>query len=289
MDKLIRGISVNKDIRFFAIESTEVVRKAQELHELDPVSTVIMGRLLTAALMMASDLKASENLVTLKIKSDGLINTVLTTSDRSGTVKGFLRSRTDIDKTGKEEIVSIKETLGKGQLTVIKDLGLKKPYVGMVELNYGTIGRDLTYYFAKQTPSSVGLGVLLDEEQVRQAGGFIIQLMPDAPESTIATLESNLNSFPNYTDVLDMGFTSKEIIERYLLKGLEPLFLEEVGVQYKCDCSKQKFTEGLSLLSEDDLKEMIKAGKDINVNCHFCNSDYKFSVDELKTILSGKK
>jgi molecular chaperone Hsp33 len=291
MDKLVRGITENKEIRFIAIESTKVVAEAVKIHKLDPVSTIIMGRLLSGTLMMAAELKSNDNLITVKIESDGIIKTVLATADRSGKVKGFLQ----IDQsliTDPEEPLSLKETLGSGQLVVMKDLGMKKPYIGMVELKYGTIGKDLTYYYAKseQTPSSVGLGVLLDDSgDVRQAGGFIIQLMPEASESTISRLEENLQKFPNFTDVMDMGYRSAEIIQDYLLKGLEPVILEKNDVQYHCDCSKAKFKEGLGLLPPEDLKEMIDEGNDITVNCHFCNSHYKFNVSDMRQILDRKE
>jgi molecular chaperone Hsp33 len=292
MDQLIRGITENREIRFLAISSADVVEKARQIHALDQVSTVIMGRTLAGALMLAADLKDYNQLLTLKIDSDGLINSVLATADRAGNVKGYLRYNQEKKGLSSDRVVPMQEALGKGNLTVIKDLGMKEPYIGTVELKYGTIGRDLTYYFAisEQTPSAVGLGVLLNEkDQVRQAGGFIIQMLPEASENTIKKVESNLQQFPNFTDVLDMGYGVEQIMKEHLLKGFDPVFLEKREVKYKCDCSKSRFESGLMLLSKDDLQEMIKAGRDITVNCHFCNTDYNFTLQELKTIMQRKK
>lgn len=291
MDKLIRGITENREIRFLAINSAAVVEEARQIHDLDPVSTVIMGRILSGALMLAADLKNYDQLLTLKIDSDGLITNILATADRAGKVKGYLNYNKAQKTLHSDRVVPMKEALGKGNLTVIKDLGLKEPYIGTVGLKYGTIGRDLTYYFAtsEQTPSAVGLGVLLDErDKVRQAGGFIIQMMPEASENSIRKVEKNLKRFPNFTDVLDMGYDIKEIIKAHILKGFDPLILESREVKYNCDCSKEKFKSGLSMLPANDLQEMIEAGKDITVNCHFCNTNYQFSVQELKTILDKK-
>lgn len=230
MNQIIRGITENKEIRFMAVTSRKVVETARKLHSLDPVSTVIFGRMLTGAILMASDLKNDDQLLTLKIDSDGIINSVLVTADRLGNVKGYIRQKNVSELLKSDQVIQMKEALGKGTLTVIKDLGLKKPYVGTVDLKYGTIGRDLTYYFAtsEQTPAAVGLGVLLDEkDEVRQAGGFIIQMMPEASETSIKRLETNLQQFPNFTDVLDMGHDVREILDNYLLKGFAPVFFEQ--------------------------------------------------------------
>jgi molecular chaperone Hsp33 len=292
MDNLIRGITENKQIRFIAVESTGVVESALKIHHLDPTATVIIGRVLSGTLMMAGDLKSRDNLLTVKIESDGIINQVLATADKSGNVKGFLHGEINNSEFNNDTKLSLKATLGKGQLVVIKDLGLKMPHIGRVELKYGTIARDLAYYYAasEQINSSVGLGVLLNENNtVRQAGGFIIQLMPQASELTISRLENNLHKFPNFTDVLDMGYSVEDIIREYLLKGLGPVILEEIAVQYKCDCSKAKFKAGLALLSKEDLQNIFEEGHNITVNCHFCNSDYRFSVDEIMEILKSKK
>jgi len=292
MDNLIRGITENKQVRFVAVDSTSVVESALKVHELDAAATIIMGRVLCGTLMMAADLKSSDNLLTIKIESDGIINHVVATADKSGNVKGFMQRREFNFQSDNNTKLSLKSTLGKGQLAVIKDLGLKRPHIGWVELKYGTIARDLTYYYAisEQINSSVGLGVLLNENNtVRQAGGFIIQLMPQASEFTISKLEDNLQKFPNFTDLLDMGYNVKDIIRNYLLKEFEPVILEENKIQYKCDCSKARFDAGLSMLAKEELQEIIKDGKEITVNCHFCNSNYNFSLDELKKILKRKK
>ncbi|HCX73291.1 MAG TPA: Hsp33 family molecular chaperone HslO [Candidatus Cloacimonas sp.] len=289
-DKIVKGITKNKDVRFFACQATQTVSKAAELHDLSTTNTVLMGRMIAAAAMLASDLKNTKDNLSLKIDADGPSGKVIVTATKEGDVKAYMRNpRNEFPLKNKQ--FDLPAALGDGYLTIIKDIGMKNPYVGQVELRYKTIAQDLTYYFAQseQLPSSVGLGVLIfPGGKVRQAGGFIVQLMPDASEDTISKLEDNLRKFPNYTDVMDMGYSSQQIIEKFILKDLQPLVKDTRDFRYRCNCSKHKFANGLKLLEKSELEEMLAEKKPVKVDCHFCNTTYEFTPVELEKILADK-
>ena len=289
-DKIIRGITENKFIRFFAVNSTETVKKAVILHNLSITNSVLMGRLLSGALMMAIELKSGKDSLTIKIDGDGSIGKALVTSNKNGEVKGYVKNpQLELPINEETKLIDVQNAVGKGTLTIIKDLGMKNPYTGQVELKYGTIAKDLTYYFAssEQIPSSVGLGVLIEPDGcITQAGGFIVQLMPETPEEVISQLETNLAKFPNLTDIMDMGFSIEDIINKFILKGFNPKFLEEVEAKYQCNCSFQKFELGLKLLSKHELQEAIEKSEELVVHCHFCNKDYKYGKERIKKILA---
>jgi molecular chaperone Hsp33 len=289
-DKIVKGITKNKEIRFFASQATETVSKVAELHELSTTNTVLMGRMITAAAMLASDLKNAKDNLSLKIDADGLSGKAIVTATKNGDVKAYMRNPSN-EFPLKNKQFDLPTALGDGYLTIIKDIGMKNPYVGQVELRYKTIAQDLTYYFvqSEQIPSSVGLGVLIfPGGKVRQAGGFIVQLMPGASENTISKLEDNLRKFPNYTDVMDMGYDSQQIIEKFILKDLRPVIKDTQDFRYRCNCSKTKFAGGLKMLEKSELEDMICQNKTIKVDCHFCNTTYEFTPAELEEILAGK-
>ncbi|MCK4655055.1 MAG: Hsp33 family molecular chaperone HslO [Candidatus Cloacimonetes bacterium] len=292
-DKIIRGITKDKHVRFFAVDSTQTTRHAAKIHNLSITNSVLLGRMLSAALMIGAELKSNRDVITLKIDCDGPVGGVLVTADKNGNVKGYVNNpeiETPFDEETKQ--FGVKAAIGKGILTIIKDLGMKNPYIGQVDLQYGTIARDLTHYFVKseQIPSSVGLGVLIDPSgKIRQSGGFIIQLMPEAPEDVISKVENNLYKFPNLTDVMDMGYSIEEIIKKFILKDLEPEIKMEIPAQYKCNCSYKKFGDGIKLLEKEELKEAIKKNEVLTIHCHFCNKDYKFGREKIKEILEKAK
>lgn len=292
-DKILRGITKNKLIRFFAVNSTETIRKSVNIHDLSITNAVLMGRLLSGGLMMGIDLKSDKNSLTIKIDGDGPVGKALVTSNKKGEVKGYVNNpQTEISLNPHTNSIDVAAALGKGTLTVIKDLNLKTPYMGQVELKYGTIAKDLTYYIAasEQIPSSIGLGVLIEPDgTIRQAGGFMVQLMPETPEEVILHLEENLAKFPNLTDVMDMGFSIEKIIFDFILKGFEPEILEEVEAKYKCDCSQEKFAKGLKLLSKQELEDAIEKKEILKVHCHFCNKEYKYGKKEIQQILAEIK
>jgi molecular chaperone Hsp33 len=286
----VRGISQDKFLRFFAVDCTEALQEAIRMHGLSVVNTIIMGRALAATLMLSLDLKSEQDAITFKIESDGISGGVLITGKADGTVKGYVGNpKAELPTNDNKQSGIIKEALGKGHITIIKDMGMKQPYEGTVELLYGEIAEDLTYYFAKseQIPTSIGLGVLLDEKgAVKQAGGFMIQLLPDTPVAVIEKLESLVSHFPNLTDLMDMGYALQDILSNILLKDIPIVFLKEKKVSYHCDCSKEKFSKGLKLLEKDELQEAIKKKDNIQVVCHFCNTTYDYDKDDISEILN---
>ncbi len=288
-DKIIRGITSDKQIRFFAVDSTEAVKHAVNIHNLSITNSVLLGRLVSAALMMAMDIESDNGVITLKVEADGPVGNAIVTANKKGEVKGYVNNPQVALPLQKDTgMIDVPGAIGKGHITIIKDLGMKNPYIGQVELKFGTIAKDFTYYFMKSenVPSSVGLGVLIEPDgTVRKAGGFIVQLMPDTPEKVISKLENNLAKFPNLTDVMDMGYSIEEIIEKYILKDLEPQIKRKTIATYKCDCSYEKFENDIKLLKKEKIKETIKKNEELVVHCHFCNKEYKYSSDKIKKIL----
>ena len=289
MDRIIRGITKDKSIRFFAIDATETVQKAVTIHHLSMTNSVIMGRMIGATLMMAADLKSDKNVITLKIDGDGPAGVAIVTARRNGNVKGYVKyPEVEIPLNEQTKTFDIKNAIGNGTLSIIKDLGMKSPYIGQIELQYGTIAKDLTFYFAKseQIPSSVGLGVLvMPDGSIKQAGGFIIQVLPETEEDVISKIEENLSKFPNLTDMMDMGHSIEDIISKFILKDLEPEVKETAPVKYKCDCSREKFELGIKLLSKKELQEAIDTNETLTIHCHFCNTDYDFDKKKIEKIL----
>ena len=289
MDRIIRGITKDKSIRFFAIDATETVQEAVTIHHLSMTNSVIMGRMISATLMMAADLKSDKNVITLKIDGDGPTGDAIVTARKNGNVKCYTKHpEVEVALNKHTKTFDIKNAIGNGTLTIIKDLGMKSPYIGQIELKYGTIAKDLTFYFAKseQIPSSVGLGVLvMPDGAIKQAGGFIIQVLPETKEEVISKIEENLAKFPNLTDMMDMGHSIEDIISKFILKGLEPEVKETAHIKYKCDCSLEKFEDGIKLLSKNELQEAIDTNETLTIHCHFCNTDYNFDKKKIEKIL----
>jgi len=254
---------------------------------MSPVISAALGRLLAAGAMMGVMMKGSEDLLTLQIISDGPAKGLVVTADAAGNVKGYPQAA-DVElpanALGKLDVGG---AVGSGILRVIRDLGLKEPYVGTTQLQTGEIAEDLTYYFAssEQVPSSVGLGVLVDTDcSIRQAGGFILQLMPQADDEVIAQLEKNISEISPVTDMLERGLTPEDMLEE-LLKGLEMEVIDSVPVNFACNCSKERVQNALASISKSDMKSMVDDGEPIEVKCQFCNTAYTFDVEELKKML----
>ena len=289
-DYIVRATAADETVRAFAIRSTDLTAEAREIHHTFPVVTAALGRLLSAGAMMGSMMKGEDDKLTLMIKGDGPIGQITVTADSRGNVKGFpAEPSVDIPlkRAGKLDVGG---AVGKGTLTVIMDLGLKEPYNGQVEIQTGEIGDDLAYYFtmSEQTPSAVGLGVMVDtDSSVKHAGGFIIQMMPDAAEETIAALEAKLASADPVTTMMDKGMTPEDILE-YYLGGLDLKINEKMPVRFHCGCSKESVARALATISTEDLNEIINDGEEIEVKCFFCNTAYKFEVDELKEMIAGR-
>ncbi|MGN0401878.1 MAG: Hsp33 family molecular chaperone HslO [Acetatifactor sp.] len=286
-DYMVRATAADAQIRAFACTTRDMTEKARQIHNTSPVITAALGRLMSAGAMMGSMLKGEKELLTLQIKGDGPVRGLTVTADSKGNVKGYPEVPDVILPANEKGKFDVAGAIGKGQLSVIKDMGLKEPYVGQTLLQTGEIAEDLTYYFAasEQVPSSVGLGVLMNRDNtVCQAGGFIIQLMPFAAEAVIEKLEQNLQRVSSVTAVLKEGNTPEQMLEM-LLEGLEPEITEKMQVAFSCNCSRRKIEKVLISLGGTEIQDMIDEGKEIEVSCHFCNTQYKFSVEELETIL----
>jgi len=287
-DYMIRATAANGQIRAFAATTKEMVEDARSAHNTSPVATVALGRLLTGGVMMGAMMKGEGDLLTLKIHGDGPIQGLTVTADALGNAKGYVLNPEVMLPPNAKGKLDVGGALGLGVLNVIKDIGLKDPYVGQTILVTGEIAEDLTYYFAtsEQTPSSVALGVLMNRENtVRQAGGFILQMLPGASEEAIAALEAKLADISSITALLDEGRTPEMILESVLGDfGLE--IFEKMPVQFYCNCSKQKIEKALISIGQKDLQEMIADGETIEVNCHFCNKHYPVTVGELKELLA---
>ena len=293
-DKIVRATAAQEHIRAFAVDSTEMVREAREIHHTFPVVTAALGRLLSAGAMMGSMMKGDDDLITLTIKGDGPIGSLTVTADSHGNVKGFPGNPSvDIPTrggTGGTAKLDVGGAIGNGMLTVSMDLGLKEPYNGQVELQTGEIGEDLAYYFtvSEQTPSAVALGVMVDKDSsVLHSGGFIIQLMPDAPEEVIAALETTLAELDPVTTLMSRGLGPEEILS-LVLSDLDLIVTEQKPVRFHCNCSRERVSSALATLSTADLQSLIADEEDIEVKCYFCNSAYKFGPDELREILNHR-
>ena len=286
-DYMIRGTACDGELRFFAALTTETAEFARAAHDLSPIATAALGRLLTAGTMMGPMMKGDDDVLTLKIDCDGPIKGLTVTADPKGNVRGYVKNPDVILPATPAGKLNVAEALGLGVLSVIRDEGLKEPYVGQTILETSEIAEDLTYYFAnsEQTPSSVALGVLMNRENtVRKAGGFIIQVMPGFSDETAAALEKRLSEIPSVTSMLDEGLLPEDIMNR-ILEGMSPIFQEKIPVGFHCTCSREHTADMLRALSRTDLQEMVEEGKDIEVKCNFCGKAYQFTVDELKSML----
>lgn len=287
-DYIVRATAADHQLRAFAVTSRDIVEKAREIHNTSPVATAAIGRLLTAASMMGSMMKGEKDVLTLQIECGGPIGGITVTADSNADVKGYVNNPNVILPPNAQGKLDVSGALGPGFLNVIKDIGLREPYNGQTHLVSGEIAEDLTYYFAtsEQVPSSVGLGVLMDKDNyVRQAGGFIIQVMPDTDDEVIDKLEARLGEVHSVTDMLDKGMTPEDILG-YVLDGMDVEILETIPTQYKCNCSVERVSKAIASIGKKELQEMIDDGKPIEVNCQFCGSHYKFDTEQLKTFMN---
>lgn len=285
-DYIARATAANGQIRAFAITSKELVEMARIHHNTSPVMTAALGRLLSGALMMGSMMKGEKDLLTIQIQGSGPAKGMTVTADSMGHVKGYPQVSDVILPPNAKGKLDVGKALGIGVMSVIKDLGMKEPYVGQIALQTGEIADDLTYYFAtsEQIPSSVGLGVLMNKDNtVKQAGGFVIQLMPFTDEATIEQLEKRIAGMTSVTDLLEKGDTP-EMLLADILGDIDFEVTDTIPVEFRCDCSKERIAKSLATIGKKDLDEMIADGEGIEVKCHFCNTDYHFSTEELKEI-----
>ena len=290
-DYMIRATAAEGQIRAFAATTRDMVENAKNAHNTSPVATAALGRLMTAAAMMGADLKGEKDLLTLRIEGSGPLGGLLVTANGHGDVKGYAFNPDVMLPPNAQGKLDVGGSLDLGVLSVIKDIGLKEPYVGQTQLVTGEIAEDLTYYFAnsEQVPSSVGLGVLMDKDNtVRQAGGFIIQLMPFVEDGVVDKLEQKLNSIDSVTSYLDRGFTPEQLLTEILGEfGLE--IHDKMDAQFHCNCSRERVEKALISVGRKNLNEMVQDGKPIEVKCHFCNTPYTFDVEDLKNMIKRSK
>lgn len=286
-DYLVRATAANAQIRAFAITSGELAEEARKRHDLSPVVTAALGRLMTGACMMGSMLKGEKDILTLQINGDGPVRGLTVTADSRGNVKGYAQVPQAMMPPNAQGKLDVGGVIGNGYLTVIKDMGLKDPYSSQIALQTGEIGDDLTYYFAasEQVPSCVALGVLMERNNtVKYAGGFIIQLMPFAEEEVIRKLEEKVASVQSVTSLLEKGNTPEQILE-LLLGDMGVEITDKMPVQFSCNCTKKRVEKVLISLGKKELQDMIAEGKEVELHCHFCNTNYTFSVEELGRLI----
>lgn len=288
MDHILRASAGSGAMRIFVADTRQTAQTSFELHKTSPVMSAAMGRALTAAAIMGSMLKADDDLVSIQIKGDGPGAGLTVTSDSKSRVKGYpYNAMVDIPLKPNGKL-DVQGALGYGTLTVIKDMGLKEPYVGQIPLVSGEIAEDLTYYFAKseQTPSAVALGVLVDRDySIKQSGGFIIQMMPDADDEIVAKLEEKLANMDSITSMLDKGMSTEDILNA-IAGEFEVQILDTVPVSYHCNCTRQRVEKALISLGKKELANIIEEDGKASLHCHFCNKDYEFNKDELTAILT---
>ena len=287
---LVRGTAAGGQIMFFSLDSTQLVEEARIKHNLSPLSTVVLGRLLTAAALAGQELKGEKDVLTMILKGTGPAGTVLVTSDSQSRVKGYI-DNIDLETVSREDgHFDVAWAVGPedGYLTVIRDLGLKEPYVGRTELISGEIAEDLAYYYAvsQQTPSVVSLGVLIDTDgSVKHAGGFMLQLLPNTSEEVIDALEPLVGGFPPVTYLLEQGFNAAELMD-LLLNRLGFEITTETTAQYYCDCSKERMERKLMTIGKADLQSIVDDDQDgVELVCNFCNTKYNITKDDIRKMI----
>lgn len=285
-DYIVRATAADGQIRAFAITSRGIAEAARTAHGTSPVVTAALGRLLSGAAMMGTMMKGEKDLLTVQIQCSGPVGGLTVTADANGHVKGFPREAVVDLPLNAQGKLDVGGAVGPGVMRVVKDMGLKEPYVGQIALQTGEIAEDLTYYFAasEQVPSAVGLGVLVDTDySVKQAGGFILQVMPYTPDEVIEGLEQKIREIPSVTKMLEAGRTPEEMLD-LILGDMGLRITDETDAEFLCDCSKERVSRAIATLGEKDLDDIINDGEAIEVKCQFCNKAYRFEVDELKEI-----
>ncbi|MDD6282860.1 Hsp33 family molecular chaperone HslO [Oribacterium sp. HCP28S3_H8] len=290
-DYVIRATAAEGQVRAFACSTRHVAEEARRIHNTAPICTAALGRLMSAALMMAVDMKGDKDLLTLTIKGDGPMKGLTVTADSHGHVKGFCANSNVLLPANASGHLNVGGAIGKGMLSVIKDIGLKEPYVGQTQLISGEIAEDLTYYFAvsEQVPSSVGLGVLMEKNNtVKQAGGFIIQLMPGCSDEVITQLENKLKTIKSVTAMLDEGMSPEEMLQ-FILGDMKLEINDRKWVSFYCNCSREVVSRALISLGRKELTKLADEHQSQEVKCDFCGKAYQFSPEELKQLLRDAK
>jgi len=290
-DYLVKALAYNGQVRAYAVNSTETIGEAQRRHQTWPTASAALGRAMTAGVMMGAMLKGEEKL-TIKVEGDGPLGAIIVDSDAKGHVRGYVSNpqvHFDLNENGK---LDVRRAVGtNGTLTVVKDVGLKDHFSGQVPIVSGELGDDFTYYFAKseQTPSSVGVGVLVNPDNtILAAGGFIIQLMPGTDEETITEIEESITKTPPISKLIQSGLTPEEILNQLL--GAENIkILDKMPIEFRCTCSKERFGRAILSLGTKEIEDMINEDGKADTQCHFCNAEYHFSKGDLEDILEEVK
>lgn len=292
MDEIVRAIAGEGFIKIAAVSTREMTERARQMHKTLPVVTAALGRAMAATAIIGNDLKGENDSVTVRINGGGPIGSVVVVADSHGNVRGYAQNASVDLPLRPDGKLDVGGAVGKnGMLTVIKDLNLKEPYVGSTQLVSGEIAEDFTAYFveSEQTPAACALGVLVGRDQaVLAAGGYIIQLLPGAPDALLDKLEKNIIAAGAVTGMLTSGKDAAGLIER-VLDGFDPKILERAPIEYRCYCSRQKVLEVLAGLSDKELREMEQAGKPVEVTCQFCDAVYQFAVSEIRRLREEKR
>jgi len=286
-DTIISGTACDNQVRFFAATTRELVEEGRRAHNLSPVACAALGRLMTAGAMMGAMCKNDSDILTLQIQCEGPIGGLTVTADSHADVKGYVLHPDVMLPPNAKGKLDVGGALGQGTLRVIKDIGVKEPYVGQIALVSGEIAEDLTYYFAtsEQIPTSIALGVLMEKDNtVKQAGGFIVQLMPYASEDVICLLEDRLQPFSSVTHYLNNGCSPEDLMG-ILFADVDYKINRILPTRFHCNCSKEYVAKAVISLGKTELKRMVDEQEPIEVNCQFCNSHYHYSVDELTQML----
>lgn len=291
-DKIIRFLAYKGKVSIVCADTTQLVEDARKIHDLSPVATAAFGRLLTITAIMAQEMKSEQNKLSIQIKGNGPIGSMLTTANNIPEIKGYVANPyvdLPLNEFGKLDVGG---AVGQeGYIHVIKDIGLKEPYVGVSPLTSGEIADDFTNYFvsSEQRQSAVALGVLVDKDGVRKAGGYLITPMPDATEDEISQIEKSIFEAGAISKMLDENLTLLEIAKKVTGDKEVKILKEDIIPKYKCDCSKEKMSKALISIGKKDLEEIIEKDKKAELVCHFCNKKYQFSEKELETLLEDAK
>lgn len=291
MDKIVRGMTKDGFVKISAIDGRDLVTRAKEIHQTTPTATAALGRLLCATSLLGNMMKEEDASITMRINGGGPIAGVLAVSDSTGNVRGYVGDPTVDLPLRSDGKLNVGGAVGRdGMLTVSRDIGLREPYIGSTEIVSGEIAEDVAAYMteSEQIPAAVGLGVLVETDlSVSQAGGFIVQLLPGAPEEMIDTLEDNIFYMDSVTmQLMDGG--AEELIKN-VLKGMDYELVEETPVEYRCTCGRQRVTEVLTTIENAELEDIIAAEEDIEVSCQFCDNIYRFTPSDVREILEKKR
>lgn len=291
-DKLLIATAKNDEVRIIAATTTELVKEGVKVHECTPTAAAALGRTLTAGSLMGSMMKNSKDSLTIKIDGGGIAKGVVVTAHSNASVKGYIgnpNAELPQNSKGKLDVGGI---IGKnGMVTVIRDLGLREPYVGQVPISTGEIGDDLAYYFtaSEQVPSAVGLGVLIDTDfSVKAAGGFIIQMMPGYEELTADLIMYRLEEIPSITKMISDGMGAEDILN-YIFEDMDLKIIGEMEPKYECDCSRERVERAFISIGKKELEELYNEGKSEELRCNFCNKAYNFTHEDIGKLLGIDK